>query len=139
MKELLTHDVRLCSNCNQPVYMLADGYQHLTRHVSTLLRAWGLVFDVDARSSLLDEQLGQLHDGSETAMASVCIGNDGSEIVNILQAATLRLGCRQALLTLFAVMKQLCHEEVGYFVGYSGLPTRGEYKESNFLRGKKVG
>lgn len=83
MDQLLTHDIRLCPDGNQAVDVLADGHKHLARHVSTLLGARRLVLDVDTRSTLLDEQLGQLHDSRQSAVARVRVGDDGAEVVDV--------------------------------------------------------
>ncbi|KUI62650.1 hypothetical protein VP1G_11414 [Cytospora mali] len=121
LASLLTHDVRLCPDSNQAVDVLTDGHEHLAGHVSALLGPGRLVLDVDAGSTLLDEQLGQLHDGRQATVASVTIGDDGAEVVDVGQARPLGLRCRQTLVPLLPVVEELRHEEVGYLVGDGGL------------------
>ncbi len=101
--------------------MLADGHQHLAGHVAALLGAGGLVLDVDAGGALLDEELGQLHDGGQAAVARVGVGDDGAQVVDVGEVGALGLGHRQALLALLAVVEQLGHEEVADLVGDGGL------------------
>ena len=113
-----THDVRLRADGNQPVDVLADGHQHLARHVAALLGAGRLVLDVDAGGALLDEQLGQLHDGREPAVARVGVGDDGPKEVGAGHLAALLLGRREALLALLAVVEELGHEQVLHLVRY---------------------
>jgi len=101
--------------------VLLDGDEHLAGHVAALLGARGLVLNVDAGGALLDEELGELHDSGETAVASVGIGNDGAEVVDIGQLSALLLGDRHALLALLAVVEELSHEKVADLVGDGGL------------------
>ena len=101
--------------------MLADGHQDLSSHVSALLCSRRLVLDMDAGSALLDEEFGQLHDSRQAAVASVSIGNDGAEVVDVVELGALGLGHAEALLALLAVVEELGHEEVTDFVWYGGL------------------
>jgi hypothetical protein len=73
---LLTHNIGLRADGHQAVDVLRNGHQHLAGHVAALLGAGRLVLDVDAGGALLDEELGQLHDGRQAAVASVGIGDD---------------------------------------------------------------
>ena len=59
-----THDISLSADGDETVDVFADRDQDLASHVSTLLSAGCLVLDVNASSSLLDKELGELHDGS---------------------------------------------------------------------------
>ena len=102
--------------------MLLDGDEDLAGHVAALLGAGGLVLDVDAGGALLDEELGELHDGGEAAVAGVGVGDDGAEVVDVGHGgAGLLRGGREALLALLAVVEELGHEEVAYLVGDGGL------------------
>jgi hypothetical protein len=101
--------------------VLRDGHQHLAGHVAALLGAGRLVLDVDAGGALLDEELGQLHDGSQAAVASVGIGDDGAQVVDVGELRALGLGRRQTLLALLAVVEELGHEQVADLVGDGGL------------------
>ena len=56
--------------------MLTDGHEHLSSHVSTLLRSRCLIFNVDTRSTFLDEQLCELHDGCEASVSSIRISDN---------------------------------------------------------------
>lgn len=117
----LTHDVSLGTDSRKTVNVFADGNQDLSGHVTTLLRSWGLVLNVNTSSTLLDEELGQLHHSSQTTMSSIRIGNDGAEVVDVGQLGSLRFGDAQALLSLLSVVEQLRHEEVADLVGDGGL------------------
>lgn len=126
----LTHDICLSTDGNETVDVLADRDQDLPGHVATLLGARSLVLDVDTSSTSLNEELGQLHDGSQPTMPSVGISDDGPQIVDVGNIATLRLGSRDTLLTLLSVVEQLGHEKVVDFVGDGVLAlvsTAGEH------------
>jgi hypothetical protein len=112
----LTHDVSLRANGNQAVDVLLDGDKDLASHVAALLGSGGLILNVDTGGTLLDEELGELHDGSETTVAGISIGDDGTEVVNVEEVRTLSLGDAQALLALLAVVEELSHEEVADLV-----------------------
>ncbi len=119
----LTHDVGLGTDGNQTVNVLADGDKDLAGHVATLLGARGLVLNVNTSSTLLNKELGELHDGGETAMAGVGIGNDGTEVVNVGELGTLALGDTETLLALLAVVEELGHEQVANLVGDGSLKS----------------
>src|SRR5438046_8691604 len=99
--------------------MLADRHQHFAGHVSTLLRSWCLVFDVDTVSTLCDKQPCQLHNGCEASMASIGISNYRTEEVRICNLSSICFRCRDPFLTLLSVMENLRHKEVLNFVWYS--------------------
>ena len=101
--------------------MLADGDEDLAGHVAALLGAGGLVLDVDAGGALLDEELGELHDGGEPAVARVGVGDDGPQVVDVGEGAALGPRRAEALLALLAVVEELRHEQVADFVGDGGL------------------
>jgi hypothetical protein len=67
---------------------------------------------MDTGSTTLDEQLGKLHDGSQTAVASVGVSNDRTQVVNVGNVSTLASGCSHTLLALFPVVEKLCHEQL---------------------------
>lgn len=102
--------------------MLADRYQHLSGHVTALLGPWGLVLDMNTSSTLLNEQLGQLHDRRQTTMSSIGICDNGSEVVNVGEFAALgfRFG-GDALFPLLSVVEKLRHEEMSDLVWDGGL------------------
>ena len=112
-----TEDVVLETDGNQTVDVLRDGDEDLAGHVSTLLRTRSLVFDVDSSCTLLNEELGELHDGSETTVTSVRIGNDGPEVVDLGCFGEFGFRHTRAGLALFSVVEELCHEEVLDLVG----------------------
>jgi hypothetical protein len=118
----LTHNICLGTDGNQAVDVLADGHQDLSSHVSTLLGSWGLVLDVDTSSTLLNEELRQLHHGSQTSVSSIGISDNRAQIVDVgeFRAISFRQGSN-TLLTLLAVVEELGHEEMRDFVGDSGL------------------
>jgi hypothetical protein len=75
----------------------------LTRH---------LVLNVDSSSTLLNEELGELHDGGESSVSGVGIGDVGAEVVDVGGGSTLGGGEVGASLTLLSVVEELGHEEV---------------------------
>ena len=77
---LNTHDVVLEPNRNESIDVLLDRDEHFASHVAALLGARSLVLDMDTSCTSLNEELGQLHSGSETTMTGVGIGDDGSEV-----------------------------------------------------------
>lgn len=120
--------------------MLADGDQDLSSHVTALLGSWGLVFNMDTSSSLLDEKLGKLHNGSQTAMSSISIGNDWSEVVNVLQlAAGLSRSGGDSFFALLSVVEELCHEEMLNLVWNSSLVDKVRKPLSHSIVGKNIG
>lgn len=117
----LTHDISLGTDGNQTIDVLADGDQDLAGHVSALLGSGGLVLNVNTSGTLLDEKLGELHDGGQTAVAGIGISNDGAEVVDVGDLGAVTLGVAQALLALLAVVEQLGHEKMADLVGDGGL------------------
>ena len=109
---MFTHDICLRSDSDQSVDMLADWHQHFTRHVSALLGPRRLIFNMNAGGTVLDEQLGQLHDGCKTTMTCVSIRNDRSEEISICNAATVGFGSGDSLFSLFAVVKELSQPQL---------------------------
>src|SRR4051812_3695092 len=120
--EVHNHDVGLRTKGDQTVYVLINSHQALSRHMSTLLGPWSLIFNMNTSSTLLDEQLCQLHDRGQASMAGVSIRNNGSQVIYIGEFGTLcfRLGTH-TLLSLLAIVEELCHEEVSYLVWDRGL------------------
>lgn len=112
-----THDVGLSADGNETVDVFADRNQNLASHVSTLLGARRLVLNVNASSSLLDEQLGELHDSGETTVTGVCVRNKRSQEVNVGSFRLVRRA--KTLLTLLAVVEELGHEQMADLVGNS--------------------
>lgn len=104
--------------------MFADRNQDLARHVSALLRARRLIFDVYTRSALLYEQLCKLHNCRKTAMSGISVGNNWSEVVDVREILALRLGNAKALLSLLAVVEELSEPKMLYFVWDGGLKRR---------------
>lgn len=116
--------------------MLANGHEDLARHVSALLCSWRLILNVNSCCSLLNEELGQLHDGRETTVTRVGIGDNGSQVVDLGKLGALRLGRTQTLLALLAVVEELRHEEMADLVGDGGLITKSHVSTSNYtIRG----
>ena len=101
--------------------MLADRNKDLASHVATFLGSRSLVLDVNTSSTLLDKQLGELHDSGETTMTGISVCDDGTEIIDVLEVGTLGFWYRETLLTLFSVVEELSHEEVADLVGDGGL------------------
>jgi len=111
-QEISAHDISLGTDGNQTVDVFADGNQHLTGHVATLLGTGSLVLNVNTSSTALNEELGQLHDGSQATMTGIGIGNDGTEIVDVGDVGALVLRGGDTLLALFPVVEKLCHKEL---------------------------
>lgn len=97
--------------------MFADRNQNLASHVSTLLGARRLILNVNASSSLLDKELGELHDSGETTVTGVCVRNKRSQEVNVGSFRLVRRA--KTLLTLLAVVEELGHEQMADLVGNS--------------------
>jgi hypothetical protein len=89
--------------------------------MSAFLGSGSLILDVNTSRASFDKKLGQLHDCSQTTMASVCICDDGSKVVDIGSLVSLILRDADAVLPLFSVMEQLCHEQLVHLVRYSVL------------------
>lgn len=51
----VTHDVSLSSDSYKSVDVLADGYEHFARHVTTFLSPRRLILNMNTRSSLFYE------------------------------------------------------------------------------------
>jgi hypothetical protein len=118
LQGLLTHDICLRSNCHESVDVFGYWNQYLARHMTALFGAGSLIFNVNAGSSSLDEELGQLHDCGQTAVASIGVGNDRSQIINVRDLVALILWSSHPLFSLFPVMEELCHEQLIDFVGH---------------------
>jgi hypothetical protein len=102
--------------------MLADWDQHFASHVSALLCPRSLVLNMDTSCSLLDEQFRKLHHCGETAVAGICVCDDGAEVVDVCELGACGFGfCGYAFFALFAVVEKLSHEEMGDFVWDGGL------------------
>lgn len=120
-EEVGAHDIGLGADGNQTVDVLADGNEDLAGHVATLLCAGGLIFDVNTGSTTLNEELGQLHDGGQTTVTSVGIGDNGAQVVNVGDGSTLGCGGSNTLLTLFPVVEELCQEQLVNLAGHGVL------------------
>jgi hypothetical protein len=94
---------------------------------------------MDPGGALLDEQLGQLHDSRQAAVAGVGVGDDGPQVVNVGQARSLGLGCREALLPLLAVVEQLGHEQMPDLVWDGGVRVVGKVRPRLVGRGGRRG
>jgi hypothetical protein len=119
---VITHNVGLRADGDQPVDVLADGHEHLAGHVPALLRPGRLVFDVNAGGTLLHEHLGELHDRRDAAVSGVGISDDGSQEVRVRELRALGLWHAEALLALLAIVEELGEPEVLHLVRHGGLP-----------------
>ena len=104
-----------------------------------LLGARRLVLDVDAGGALLDEHLGQLHDGRDAAVARVGVGDDRPQEVRVGQVRALGLGHAEALLALLAVVEELREPEVLHFVRHRGLTGQLRLGKRNISHHRVVG
>jgi len=130
----LTHDIGLCADGDETVDVLADWDKDLAGHMAALLGTWSLVLNVDTSSTLLDEELRELHDGGQATMASISIGDDRAEVVHAGDSTTLILGGREALLALLAVVEKLGHPQLVDLVWDSGL--KKDESRCDFLGGQ---
>mmetsp|Transcript_28300 Transcript_28300/g.81856 ORF Transcript_28300/g.81856 Transcript_28300/m.81856 type:complete len:259 (-) Transcript_28300:741-1517(-) len=78
------HDVRRQTSSDEPITMFLRRYQNFAAHMATLLSSGLLVFEVNAGSTCLDEELGELHDGRESTMTSIAIGNYRGEVIHLV-------------------------------------------------------
>lgn len=85
--------------------------------MSALLRARHLILNVDTGSALLDEHLGELHDGGETSVTGVGVGDDRTKVVDVGRLGAFLRRETRTLLTLLAVVEELSHEEMLDLVG----------------------
>ena len=119
IRHWLTHDISLSADGNETVDVFADRNQDLASHVSTLLGTRRLILNVNTSSTLLDKELGELHDSCQTTVTGVCICNERSQEVDVW---CLRLvGRAETLFALLAVVEELGHEQVADLVGDGGV------------------
>jgi hypothetical protein len=76
---------------------------------------------MDTSSSLLNKQLCELHDGGQTSMPCIRIGDDWSQVIDVLQFLAVGFRCSDALLSLLAIVEHLRHEQMANLVGYGCL------------------
>lgn len=112
--------------------MLANGDQHLSRHVTALLGTRRLVLNVNTRGPLLHEKLRQFHHSGKATMAGVSIGNDGSKVVDIGHFGTVRNRRGKTFLSLLAVVKKLSHPKMTDFVRHGRLGRVSVLKRGRF-------
>ena len=89
--------------------------------MSAFLRPGCLILDMYTCCSLFDEQFGQFHYGCQPSVTGISVCNDGSQEICISYSGAIRFGCIDPLFSLFAIMKELGHEELLDFVRYSVL------------------
>lgn len=99
--------------------MLLGADQDLASHVTTLLGSRLLVFQVNTGSTSLNEQLGQLHDSSQSSVSGISISNDGAEVINEGGNLELLPGHVSSLLPLLSVVEHLSLEQLVHLVGHS--------------------
>lgn len=131
-----THDISLSTNSNQTIDMFTNRHQDLSSHMATLLCTRRLILNMNTSRTTFNKELGQLHDSSETAMSRIGIGDDGSEVVVVLDGAAFFAGGGYALFALFSVVEELGHEQLVDFVG-DGVLTRNISNEQT-LGGRGV-
>jgi hypothetical protein len=120
-RAILTHDICLCTNSYQAVDVFADRYQHFSSHVTTLLRSRCLVLNVDTSSSLLNEELCELHDSCKTTVTCIRIGDYWAEKISVCKLRTFGFRNSYPLFALLSVVEELCHEKMANLVRYSCL------------------
>ncbi|CAK5269753.1 unnamed protein product, partial [Mycena citricolor] len=102
----------------ETVDVLLNGDQNLSGHVAAFLGSRGLIFHVNSGSALLHEHLSELHDCCQSTVASVCISDQRSEIVDGSRSTgEFGIGHVGPRLALLPVVEQLGHEEVLDLVG----------------------
>ena len=92
--------------------MFSRGDEYFSGHVSTFLGTVGLVFHVNSRGSAFDKHFSEFHDGGETAVTGVGVGDDGTEKVYVRCLCAFFGGHVHSRGTLFSVVEELCHEQV---------------------------
>src|SRR5262249_25411043 len=75
------HDVVREAYGDEAVDVLLSGNEDLPGHMAALFSAGCLVLDVNGRGASLDEELGELEDGSEAAVPGVGVCDDGVEVI----------------------------------------------------------
>lgn len=90
--------------------MFTNRDEHLSSHMTTLLRTGGLILNVNSSCTPFDKQLGQLHDCSQTTMTGISIGDNRTKVIDVLDLRALFLGCGDSFFTLFPVVEKLCEE-----------------------------
>lgn len=78
-----------------------------------------LVLNVNTGSTLLDEHLGQLHDGGQSSVSSIGISNERSQVINVGSLGSLFGSEVGTVFSLLSVVEELGHEEVLDFEGNS--------------------
>lgn len=112
-----THDIGLSTDGNKTVDVLTDWHQHLSCHVSALLRARSLILNMNPCGTFFYEEFRQLHNSGQTTMSSISIGDNGSEIIDVRQFVAIGFrGCCHTLFALLPVVEKLCHEQMLDFV-----------------------
>ena len=90
-----------------------------------LLRPRRLILNMDARSSLLNEQLGQFHDSSQTSVSGISVCDDGAQVIDVCELGTVGFGSScYSFFALLAVVEELGLEEVLDFVWDGGLEVQ---------------
>lgn len=97
--------------------MLADRHKYFARHVTAFLGTRSLILDVNTCRSILDEQLGKLHDRCEAAVTGISVGYDGSKEVRVCYTSSLVFWGRQTFFALFTIMEELGEEKLVNLVG----------------------
>ena len=120
-KKIDAHDICLSTDGHESVDVLADWDENFASHVSTLLGTWHLILNVNTSCTLLNEELGELHHSSQTAVSSVSISDNWSKEVGVGKLRTLTWRSAEAFLALLAVVEELGHEEVVHLVRDSGV------------------
>lgn len=89
---MLTHDISLRTDGNQPIDVLANRHKNLPGHMTALLGPRRLVFNMDTSCTLLDEQLSELHGSCQASMTSISISDNRPEKIRIGSILSLRKG-----------------------------------------------
>mmetsp|Transcript_19341 Transcript_19341/g.52035 ORF Transcript_19341/g.52035 Transcript_19341/m.52035 type:complete len:233 (-) Transcript_19341:266-964(-) len=118
------HDVTLKACGHEAVGVLLRGHEHLSAHMTALLRAMCLVLEVHARGAALHKHLHELHRGRNTTVASVPVCNDGGEEVGV----RVRVAGAHRSLPCATVVELKSSEELVYLVGHCVLGVVGEIR-----------
>jgi hypothetical protein len=102
----------LKANSDKAVYVFLNGDENLASHVAAFLGPRCLVFYVDTSGSLLNEEFGKLHSGSETTVAGIGVSNYGSHIINDGSRGKFRIGEVGASFSLLPIVEKLGNEQV---------------------------
>mmetsp|Transcript_21902 Transcript_21902/g.60986 ORF Transcript_21902/g.60986 Transcript_21902/m.60986 type:complete len:225 (-) Transcript_21902:421-1095(-) len=111
-----THDIgrETCRDQSIDVFLCAD--EHFASHMAALFGARLLIFEMHTRGAGLYEHLREFHDGAQSTMASVAVGNNWSQILDLGSGALIAKQLATALLVLTSIMEELGADQLIHLV-----------------------